>query len=220
MRTPRSPYFLTALPFLLLYAADQVAISTRIEDDATGVRSVSVVAQPQAKAAIDEAKIAALLPDTPMRRLRARDVADGYRVTGSLRFVDPEVFGDLRVDRRVRLRPWPIFETTYAYTDKITRTEFPERERDLAAAPKTEFAYVVTMPGAIDPTSVLPPGGIVEGCTVTWKLTAEKASQDIAVTAARPDWPPMIFVALVLLLGLMSLLRFLQRRGRTTPRRI
>jgi len=222
VRTSRSTHFLTALPFLLLYAADEVVISTRIEDDATGVRSISVVAQPQAKAALDEAKIAALLPASQMRRLRTRDAADKYRVTGNLRFVDPDVIGDLKVERHVRLRPWPVFETVYTYTDKLTRTEFAERERDVAAAPKTEFAYAVTMPGRIDPNSVVPPGGTVDadGRTVTWKLTAEKATQDITVSAARPNWAPMVFVALLILLGILSLLRFLRRREQTTPRRI
>jgi len=220
VRSSRGAHFLTALPFLLLYAADEVSISTRVEDDATGVRSIKVVAQPQAKTALDEGKITTLLPSSPMRRVRTREAADSYRVTGNLRFTDPDVIGDLRVNRHVRLRPWPLFETAYTFTDKITRTEFAERERDVAAAAKTEFTYSVTMPGEIDPNSVLPPGGIPQGRTVTWKLKADKPTQDIAVTATRPDWPPMMFVALLILLGVLGLLRFLRRRERTTPRRI
>jgi hypothetical protein len=208
------------VPFLLLYAADEVTISTRVEDDATGVRSVRVVAQPQAKAALDEGKITALLPHSPMRRVRIREATDSYRVTGDLRFTDADAIGDLRVERHVRLRPWPLFETVYTYTDKLTRTEFAERERDVAAAPKTEFTYSVTMPGEIDPNSLLPPDGIPQGSTVTWKLKADKATQDIAVTATRPDWPPMAFVALLIVLGILSLVRFLRRREQTTPRRI
>jgi len=224
VRALRTHDLLTALPFMLLYAADEVAVTTRVEDDATGVRSVEIVSRPDTqtyvKAFADEGQIKGLLPATQMRRLDSGEVADRYRVAGDFRFVQGSKLGDLKVTRRVRLGTWPILQTTYAYTDKISRTEFSETDREIAAAPKTEFAYSVTMPGPIDPASVLPPGGVVDSNTVTWKLTADKPSQDIAVSASRPDWMPQALLLLVLLLAALSIVRFLRHRERTTPRRI
>jgi hypothetical protein len=215
-----SRHLLTVLPFMLLYAADEVAVSTRVEDDATGVRSLRIVSRPHAKADITQERIDALLPGTPMRRLDSREVADSYRVTGNVRFVDATALADLHIARRAAFGAWPPFRATYAYADKITRTEFSQTEREVAAAPKTEFTYVVTMPGAIDDNSILPPGGVVEGSTVTWKLKADKEAQDLHVTSSRPDWAATGFAGFLVLLVLLTVLQFLYYRRRSTPRRI
>ncbi len=224
MRALRTYPFLTALPFILLYAADEVSLTTHVEDDATGVRSLRVVSradgQAYVKAFVQEGKIRDLLPDTLARRLDAGAAADRYQVTGDFRFVDGGKLGDLKVSRHVRLATWPILQTTYTCTDTIRRTEFAATDRDVAAAPKTAFTYAITMPGPIDQASVRPPGGQVAGNTVTWKLAADKETQDVSVSASRPDWVPQVLLLIVLLLGLLSIVRFLRRRERTTPRRI
>jgi len=224
VRPPRRYHLLTALPFLLLYAADEVALTTRVEDDATGARRVRIVSRsdtkPYVKAFADEGKIGDLLPASSLRRLVSEEVADRHRVSGDLRFVRGDRLGDLKITRRVRLGAWPFLRTTYEYTDAISRTEFSETEREIAAAPKTEFAYSVTMPGVIDPASVRPVGGVVEGNTVTWTLTADKPGYEIVVNASRPDWVPQALLLLVLLLAILSIVRFLRYRERTTPRRI
>ncbi|MBM3498362.1 MAG: hypothetical protein FJX74_06790 [Armatimonadetes bacterium] len=224
MRTLRGHHLLTALPFILLYAADEVALTTRVEDDGTGVRSVKIVSRPDTKpyvkAFADEEKIGDLLPATALRRLESGEVADSHRIVGDFRFVQGSRLGDLKITRQVRLGTWPILRTAYAYEDKVSRTEFSETERELAAAPKTEFTYSVTMPGPIDQASVLPPGGVVDGHTVTWTLAADKASHDIAVSASRPDWAPQALCLIVLLLVALSIVRFVRYRERTTPRRI
>jgi hypothetical protein len=218
------PQLWTALPFILLYAADEVTLSTRIEDDATGVRSVKITSRPDTKAYVkafvDEGKVKDLLPATLMRRLRSGEAADRHRVTGDFRFVQGDQLGDLKVTRRVRLTGWPLLQTTYAYSDKITRSEFADTERDLAAAPKTQFTYSVALPGPIDQASVLPPGGMVQGNTVTWTLTADKPSHEVAVSARRPDWAPQILLLIVIALAVLCVVRFLRYRERTTPTRI
>lgn len=223
MRASSGRAYLTAIPFLLLYAAQEMTVSTRVEDDATGIRSVRIVSRSDTKeyvrAFAERGKVRELLPETSLRRLASREVADSYRLTGDIRFVDGATLGDVKISRRWHLS-WPCLQVAYTYTDRISRTEFSDTEREVAAAPKTELTYTVTMPGVVVKESVVPLGGTISGNTVSWKLKADKPTQDISVTAYRPDWAPTLFVALIILVAALSIARFMRYRERTTPQRI
>jgi len=226
VRTRPATPVLTVVPFMLLLGAQEATITTRVERNGSGLRHVRIVAVPEKREPVrgfanDPKRVNDLLPDMPGRHTRSREVGDEYSWEGDLRFVDASVFGQMRITRREHLSAWPVFRTTYSYSDEVRLTEWAGSEPDLAAGPKTELVYCVTMPGAIDQSSVRPlKDAVIDGDTVTWKLKADQPTQTVTVTSTRPDWAPLVFVALLLLIAILTALRILLRWQRSTPRRI
>jgi hypothetical protein len=209
---------LSALPFLAVYEASSLQISTLVESDGTGLRSVMVTANPEREKAVTS-HLAELDPRAPWIVRQHGVVTEKFRLEQDARFTCPRPFADLSITRGTRFGLWPWAATTFTYSDKITRTDFSAEPKEQQGAAAAEFEYRVTMPGAIDESSVSP-AGRVEGNTVTWKLKLDKPSLEVTAKSAQPQWMFTALVAYVLLAVIGLGLRFTVRRQRATPTKI
>lgn len=219
MRTSRSISLLTALPFMAVFSAQDVRISTGIERDGTGIRRVVLVADPERRKTVDT-NIAKMDPDARWVVRERSVLAEEYRLDQDARFTRGGAFSDLNTVRHTRFGGPSLVRTTYSFSDKITRTAYHDTVKEQKAAPETQFEYSVTMPGEIDAASMSPPGGKVNGRTITWLLKADQETLDVAVTSAAPEWMLLVFVLYVLLVVIMLGLRFGLSWSRSKPRRI
>jgi len=219
VRRRRSVALLTALPFLAVYEATSLQIHTRIESDGTGLRQVVVTAAPDRRKAV-ASHVGKLDPGAPWVTREDGVSAEKYRLTRDARFTSPRPFDQLTVTTGARFGVWPLAATTYTYTDKITRCDFTAEPKEAQGAAATEFEYSVTMPGAVDEGSASPAGGSVQGHTVTWRLKADKDTQEVTVRSAQPDWGFTLVVAYVVLALVALALRLALAQRRAKPRRI
>jgi len=221
VRRFRPAQYLTVLPFAAILLAQDAKIHTRVEDDGTGVRKVEIAADIQRKEQI-KGDVVHLLPDVAGRHLDSVKTADSFRIFGNIRFVRPAKsgLGDMKIVRKTQFGGWPPVQTTYAYADVITRTGYEENEAEAAAAPKSEFAYTVTMPGTIDEMSVRPVEGVVDGRTVTWAMNAGKESVDVHVESMEPAWAPIVLISAILIVLIGSGLRYVLVKVKNKPRKI
>ncbi len=219
MRPRRSIILLTALPFLAVYEAASLQIHTRVESDGTGLRQVVVTTLPDRKQAM-ASHIGKMDPDAPWVTREDGIWAEKYRLARDARFTSPRPFAQLTVTTGTRLGLWPVAATTYTYSDKVTRCDFSDEPKEKQAAGATEFEYSVTMPGTIDESALSPAGGSVQGHTVTWKLKADKDTQEVSVKSAQANWGFTVLVAYVLLVLVVLALRFTLAQKRSKPRRI
>ena len=219
MRRSRSISLLTALPFMAVFAAQDVRVGTRLEPDGTGIRRVVLVAHPDRRKTVDT-NIAKMDPKAQWIVRENRVLAEEYRFDQDARFTRGSAFSDLEITRQTTTGGPSIVRTRYTYADKITRTAYNDTEKEREAAPKTEFEYSVTMPGEIDMASIVPRGGKVNGQTVTWVLSADKPTIDVAAASAQPEWMFLVLLLYVVLVALAFGLRFGLSRWRGKPRRI
>jgi len=219
VRPSRPVALLTALPFMAVFAAQDVHVGTRLEPDGTGIRRVVLVAHPDRRKTVG-ANIAKMDPKAQWIVRQNRVLAEEYRFEQDARFTRGSAFSDLRVTRQTTTGGPSIVRTKYEYADTITRTAYNDTDKERQAAPETKFEYSVTMPGEIDMASISPRGGKVNGQTVTWVLSADKPTIDVAATSARPEWMFLVLLLYVVLVALASGLRFGLARWRGKPRRI
>ncbi|MGQ9730041.1 MAG: hypothetical protein ACUVX8_02090 [Candidatus Zipacnadales bacterium] len=219
MRSRPAHYLLTALPFMTVFAAQEVLISTRVEKDGTGLRWVEIRADKNRRDIIDQG-LDEILPLHRETRSRTGISGESYWTKREARFTDPTMFGDLKITRRTQLGVWPPFRTQYTYRDTLVRTAFTGTDRETGAAAKTQYQYVVTMPGTIDADSVTPHLGHITGNTVTWDLKTDSERQEVAVSSVHTEWAPLILLLALILLGLLTGVRYLQYRQRTKPQKI
>ncbi len=221
MRRFRPAQYLTVLPFAAILLAQDAKIHTRVEDDGTGVRKVEIAADIQRKEQI-KGDVVHLLPDVAGRRLDSVKTAKSFRIFGNIRFVRPAKsgLGKMEVERKTEFGGWPPVQTTYAYADEIKRVGYEENEAEAAAAPKSEYAYTVTMPGTIDETSIMPVGGLVDGQTVSWTMNAGKESVKVHVESMEPAWAPIVLISAILIVLIGSGLRCVLVKVRNKPRKI
>ncbi len=221
MSVRRPIRLLTALPFMAVFAAQDVGIETRVESDGTGLRRLVLVADPapETQKTID-AYVAKMDPDAQWIVRKRGVLAEEYRLEQDARFTQGRAFSDLKIERRTSLGGPSLVRTTYVLSDRITRTAYNDTEKEQEAAAKTEFEYSVIMPGEADMASMRPRGGKIDGNTITWTLKADKATLDVTATSQQAEWMPvvcLIYVALVLaLFGLRWGLSWKRNR----PRRI
>ena len=212
---------LVVIPFVLLFAAKETDLQTRVWADGAARRDLQVVSDQYAQSAVRGAVNAIEGPWDWGRDSTATDVA--FR-----RSAMPGTAGEIPgVSLKITQQfGWPtLLRTRYEYRDIVALREFDAKDpKQAAAAQEMRLKYAVTLPGTVDENAVSP-GGQPDGSRVTWNLTADKvaAQQGFEVSAAstRPRWDFFVFVLYVIIAYSACALKPLLRRVcRSKPRTI
>jgi hypothetical protein len=204
---------------MAVFAAQNVEIETCVEADGTGLRRLVLAADPDRRKTV-ETNIEKMDPDASWVVRKQGVLAEEYRLEQDARFTQGRAFSDLKIERQTGLGGPSLVRTTYVLSDRITRTAYKDTEKEQQAAPKTEFEYSVTMPGEIDMASTRPPGGKIDGETITWTLKADKETLDVTATSQQAEWMPFVLIIYVVLVLALFGLRWGLSWKRTRPRRI
>lgn len=209
----RVPLLIT-IPFVLVFTADKVVISTTMYGDTSGVRVV--------RATADSSLFNELRRWTRVMT-RGWDDADAH-ISGNnavvARSTQRNALGehdDIEAEALDIVQEPLSLMTTYRWQETV-RLNYLGTEQERAAAPLCSFEYRITMPGAIRATS--PVAQSVSGRTATWVLTADRDEYTIRATATAVRWD--VIVILVYVGGYLTyrVLSFLARRARLRPRKI
>lgn len=209
----RVPLLIT-IPFVLVFTAERVVVSTTMYGDTSGVRVVRATAD-----------------SSFLNEIRGwtRDMTRGWDDAGA------QVSGDDAVVARstqrnalgahddIEAEAFDIVQqplslvTTYRWQETV-RFDFMGTEKERAAAPLSSVEYRITMPGTIRTASPVPQS--TSGRTATWNLPADRDEYTIMATATAVRWD--VIVILVYVAGFLAyrVLSFLARRARLRPRKI
>jgi hypothetical protein len=176
---PSALTLLATVPYLLLSGAQQVHFRTIVQPDGSGYRFLVVDASTErVKDLGDHVRIAQKSYD-----FAEQDKSSGYvrlernfwtAAIGRL----PEA--QLAIGTLIK-EPLSLF-TKYEWGEKLTFKSEDATEVERVGAAQAILNYTVEMPGTIAQESVSPTGQ-VEGNTVTFKLAADKAEQEVKVTS-------------------------------------
>lgn len=209
----RVPLLIT-IPFVLVFTAERVVVSTTMYGDTSGVRVVRATAD---SSFLNEIR------GWTRNMTRGWDDA-GAHVSGDSAVVARSTqrnhlgaHDDVEAEALDVVQQPLSLVTTYRWQEKV-RFDFLGTDRERAAAPLSSFEYRLTMPATIRTTS--PPAQSVSGRTATWTLAADRDEYTITATATAVRWD--VVVILVYVLGYLTyrVLSFLARRARLRPRKI
>ena len=215
MRAGLRTSLLVTIPFVLLFNADRVQITTHMYQDQSGLRRI--------EAAADSSLAHQLVQWT-------RDMTRGYQqddyqvsanravISRSSQMADLDSVEGVGTQAINVVRQPLSLKTTYEFREELSVDYTYGTPKELAPAPLTTFTYVLTMPGRI--TNAGPGNVRVSGHTATWSFTASDANTTLSATAVAWRWD-LILVALYLLgWAAYQVTIFLTRRARMRPRKI
>lgn len=215
MRARLRTSLLVTVPFMLLFSADRVQFTTRMYQDASGLRRLQTEG---------DSSLARQLSQWSRETVRGYHT-DRVHTTSNRAYIsrseqraDLDTVDDIDAQAHDIVRHPLSLRTVYHFREKI-RVDFTYgTPKELAPAPLTSFEYTLVMPGRITQSS--PAGGQQDGHVVRWTLNA--AQPEVEVSASAVSWRWDLILVLIYVLGYLAyrITAFLVHQARMRPRKI
>lgn len=215
MRADLRTSLLMAIPFMLLFSADRVQITTRMYQDASGMRRIETSGDNSLSR-----QLAQWTRETSPGFQQDRFQTTSNRVVMSRSQQVANLAGVSDIDARaldIVQNPFSL-KTKYFFSERIAVDFTYGSDKELASAPLTHLDYTLVLPGRI--TSASPANARASGNTCRWTLAADMNNVQIAATSEVWRWD---LIAVLLYIGgylVYRLIGFVVTRARYKPRKI
>lgn len=211
---------LAAVPYLLLSASQSVELRTVVELDGSGLRQYTITYEGGRGEEVN--KWLQERTSEHARQLGPRREGPLLVINRDWRAADAEKLpasGEPSLDMRGivdnPLSIWTYYrwsEQLEIYRDRATQVETP-------GAPKAVLEYQLQMPGRVLRDSVSG-SGLVEGNTVSWKLSADLANHTLEARSRRVRWGYLLVLIYIVGFIIFQLTRYVAQMMRYRPRKI
>ncbi len=215
MRAGLRTSLLAAIPFMLLFSADRVHMTTQMYRDASGMRRLVTSGDSSLARQLTQ-----WTRETSPGYQQDRIHSTSNRVIMSRSQQVANLASIPDVDARVLdIVQYPLsLKTKYFFSERVAVDFTYGSDKELVSAPLTHLDYTLVLPGRI--TSASPANARKSGNTCQWTLAADMSNVEISATAEAWRWD---LIAVLLYLGVYFAYRlagFVITRARYKPRKI
>ena len=215
MRVRLRTSLLATVPFVLLFNADRVQLTTRVYQDISGTRIIQVSGDSSLSRQLRQW---ARETTRSYQQDRFRVISNRAEICRSAQVADLDAVDDVDASALDIVQHPFSLKTTYHFRERL-RVDFTYgTDKELAPAPLTNFEYVLVMPGRV--TQAGPAGARIQGDTVHWTLNAARKEMELSATAEAWRWDLILVLLYVLGYVAYRTAAFLARQARMRPRKI
>ncbi len=215
MRAGLRTSLLAAIPFMLLFSADRVHITTQMYRDASGMKRIETSGD---SSLVQQLKQWSRETSPGYQQGRTHSTSNRVIMSRSQQVAD---LGDSHgvAARVLDIAQHPLsLKTKYHFSERIAVDFTYGSDKELVSAPLTHLEYTLVMPGRIIAAS--PGNARASGNTCQWTLAADTPNMEVRATSEVWRWD---VIAVLLYIGAYLAYRlagFAITRARYKPRKI